>query len=44
MFNTLLRMWKKRKITEAKLREAVAKKWITEEECEIILATPQDPE
>lgn len=42
MFNTLLRMWKKRKITEEKVREAVTKGWITQEQCDYILAQPQD--
>lgn len=42
MFNTLLRMWKRGKITEAKIREAVNKGWITSEQAEYILAQPQD--
>lgn len=42
MFNTLLRMWKKGKITAEKVREAVVKGWIAQEECDYILAQPQD--
>ena len=42
MYNTLLRMWKKKKITAAKIQNAVANGWITAEEAQEILATPQD--
>lgn len=40
MFNTLLRMWKKGTITSAKVQEAVTKGWITQEQCDYILAQP----
>ena len=30
MYNTLLRMWKKGKLTEAQINKAVEKGWITE--------------
>ena len=42
MFDTLLRMWIKRKITAAKVNSAVAKGWIIAEQAEIILNTPQN--
>jgi len=42
MYDTLLRMWKERKITEAKIRKAVEAGWITQAQAEEILATPQD--
>ena len=42
MYNTLLRMWKKGKITEAKLDRAVELGWITEEQAETIKATPRN--
>ena len=34
MYNTLLRMWKKGQITEAKIDRAVELGWITETRCE----------
>lgn len=42
MFNTLLRMWKKGKITREKVYEAVEKGWITKEQADYIVAQPQD--
>ena len=42
MYNTLLRMWKKGQITEAKIDRAVELGWITEEQAETIKATPKD--
>ena len=42
MYNTLLRMWKKGKITEAKIDRAVELSWITEEQAETIKATPRE--
>ena len=42
MYNTLLRMWKKGKITEAKLDRAVELGWITEEQAETIKSTPRE--
>jgi len=42
MFKFLLLQWKAGKVTEAHLNQAVVKGWITEEEKEIILATPLD--
>lgn len=41
MYNTLLRMWKKGKITEAKIDRAVELGWITEDQAETIKATPR---
>jgi len=42
MYNTLLRMWKKGKISREKVFEAVTKGWITQEQAEYIVAQPQD--
>ena len=42
MYETLLRMWRKGKITQAKLQEAVEKGWITQAQYEYIIAQPQD--
>ena len=42
MYNTLLRMWKKGQITEAKIDRAVELVWITEEQAEAIKATPRE--
>lgn len=41
MYNTLLRMWKKGQITEAKIDRAVELGWITEDRAETIKATPR---
>ena len=41
MYNTLLRMWKKHKIDEAGIDEAVTKGWITEAQAQTIKNTPR---
>ena len=42
MYNTLLRMWKKGQLTDAKIDRAVELGWITEEQAETIKATPRN--
>jgi hypothetical protein len=42
MYNTLLRMWKNGRLTEAQLDKAVALGWITEEQKATIMATPKN--
>lgn len=42
MYETLLRLWKEKKLTETSLNNAVVKKWITSEQANIILSTPQE--
>ena len=42
MYYTLLRLWKTRQMTEAKLIRAVQYGWITEKQKAAILATPQN--
>lgn len=42
MYETLLRLWKANKLSEAALTNAVTKAWITEEEKNTILATPKE--
>lgn len=42
MYNTLLRMWKKGRITEAKIDRAVELGWITEDQAKAIKATPRE--
>ena len=42
MYNTLLRMWKNGKITEAKIDKAVTLGWITEEQAAYIKSQPQN--
>jgi hypothetical protein len=41
MYNFILNMWIMRKIDEAKVQIYVVKGYITQEEANIILATPQ---
>lgn len=43
MYNFILNMWIMRKIDEAKVQSYVVKSYITQEEANIILATPQIP-
>lgn len=43
MYNFILNMWVMRKIDEAKVQSYVVKGYITQEEANIILATPQIP-
>ena len=42
MYNTLLRMWKKGQITEAKIDRAVELGWITEEQAKTIKSIPRE--
>lgn len=41
MYNFILNMWVMRKIDETKVQSYVVKEYITQEEANIILATPQ---
>lgn len=41
MFNILMQMWINHKITDEKLRKAVEKNWISQEQCDTILAMNQ---
>jgi hypothetical protein len=41
MYNFILNMWIMKKIDEAKVQSYVTKGYITQEEANIILATPQ---
>jgi hypothetical protein len=41
MYNFILSMWVARKITETKVREYAAKGFITTQEADLIIATPQ---
>ena len=43
MYNFILNMWIMRKIDEPKVQSYVVKAYITQEEANIILATPQVP-
>lgn len=43
MYNFILNMWIMRKIDEPKVQSYVVKAYITQEEANIILATPQIP-
>lgn len=43
MYNFLLGCWIRRQVDEATLRSFVPR-WITQEECDRILATKQNPE
>ena len=42
-YNFILNMWVMRKINEAKVQEYVTKGYITQDEANMILATPQVP-
>lgn len=42
MYNTLLRMWKKGKISRENVYKAVDKGWITQEQADYIVSQPQD--
>lgn len=42
MYNTLLRMWKKGKITAEQIDKAVADGWITAEQAAYIKSQPQN--
>lgn len=42
MYNTLLRMWKKGKLTEDQLSKAVEKGWISKTQQDMILAHPHN--
>ena len=42
MYNFTLNMWVMKKITEEKINRYVTKGYITEEEAQMILATPQN--
>lgn len=42
MYNTLLRMWRKGKLTESQINKAVEKGWITEAQRDMILAHPHN--
>ena len=42
MYNTLLRMWKKGKISAEQIDEAVDKGWITAEQAAYIKSQPQN--
>lgn len=42
MYNYLLKMWKKGKLTEEQIAKAVEDGWITQAEADKILATPKD--
>ena len=42
MYNTLLRMWRKGKLTEAQINKAVEKGWITESQRDMILSHPHN--
>lgn len=42
MYNTLLKMWRKGKLTEAQIDKAVEKGWITEAQKHMILAQPHN--
>ena len=44
MYQFLCNMWIKRRIDELYLNKVVDRKWITEEEKDMILATPQNKE
>lgn len=41
MYNTLMRMWKQGKLTEAQVDRAVELGWITEQQAETIKNTPK---
>lgn len=41
MYNTLMRMWKQGKLTEAQIDRAVELGWITEQQAETIKNTPK---
>lgn len=43
MYQMLLNLWVTRRATETTIENAVAKGWITQEQADLILATPQNP-
>lgn len=42
MYQMLLNLWVARRLTEAQVEAAVAKGWITQDQADLILATPQN--
>lgn len=43
MYGMLLNLWVTGKATETTINNAVAKRWITQAQADMILATPQEP-
>lgn len=43
MYQMLLNLWVARRATEVTIENAVAKNWITQDQADLILATPQNP-
>lgn len=43
MYQMLLNLWVSRRATTATIENAVGKGWITQEQADLILATPQNP-